>query len=196
MDEGKGLSVLDSEGRKLLQLRLLSCLREQSGLAVDFVRSLLRRRRPRMPFSSLLSSLLSSLSSPYCAPEAGFGTERRLESGLPRNGDGFCRLAECAACSGCCFDVVFDVRRSTAPLVANSIGGWRAFPLTRQQRVARCVIIDAVAVTIAIAIAAAGAFERRKFAFLLLDRTDALAMTYTHPACSLSSLSVTAADVL
>jgi hypothetical protein len=37
----------------------------------------------------------------------------------------------------------------------------------RQQRVARCVIIDAVAVTIAIAIAiaaAAGAFERRKFA--------------------------------
>lgn len=90
----------------------------------------------------------------------------------------------------------FDVRRSTASLVANSIGGWRAFPLTRQQRVARCVIIDAVAVTIAIAIAAAGAFERRKFAFLLLDRTDALAMTYTHPACSLSSLSVTAADVL
>jgi hypothetical protein len=106
VDEGKGLSVLDSEGRKLLRLRLLSCLREQSRLAVDFVRSLLRRRRPRMPFSSLLSSL----SSPYCAPEAGFGTERRLESGLPRNGDGYCGLAECAARSGCCFDVVFDVR--------------------------------------------------------------------------------------
>jgi hypothetical protein len=47
---------------------------------------------------------------PNYAPEAGFGAEGQLESRLPRNADGFRRLAECTARSGCCFDVVFDIR--------------------------------------------------------------------------------------
>jgi hypothetical protein len=47
---------------------------------------------------------------PNYAPEAGFGAEGQLESRLPRNADGFRRLAECTARPGCCFDVVFDIR--------------------------------------------------------------------------------------
>jgi len=60
------------------------------------------------------------------------------------------------------------------PLAANSIGGQRAFPLARRQRVARCVIV-AVAITIAVAVAiaivaiitatATRIFGRRKFLY-------------------------------
>jgi hypothetical protein len=60
------------------------------------------------------------------------------------------------------------------------------------------VVVVAIAIAIAIAAAAAAAarvFKRRKFALLLLDKTNTFTMAYARPASSPSFLSVAAADV-
>lgn len=101
-------------------------------------------------------------------------------------------MSPCRVCSALRVLLRCCIRRSTLPLVADSIGRRMAFPLARQQRATHCVIVALIGVAIAIAIAAATRiFESREFALLLLDRMHAFAMVYTHLASSPSSPSVT-----